>query len=165
MWKISANWFVGSYLNLQLKIALQISRQRIGKIWNFAIFRWNFLENATNDFPIFFSICWPYRCEQNMKEIRKFDKNFEGGGVKETFTPAISPYGSGAPKFCTLVVTLNICMPTEFWAPTLCSMLTLLWRDDCVTTWPCDEMTLWKKRACDELTGDELTEWRHDCVM
>jgi len=39
-----------------------------------------------------------------------------------------------------------------------------LWRDDCVTTWPCDELTLWKKRACDELTGDELTEWRLDRV-
>jgi len=27
--------------------------QRIGKIWNFAIFKWNYLENATNDFLLF----------------------------------------------------------------------------------------------------------------
>jgi len=41
---------------------------------------------------LFFSICWLYCCEQHIKEFRKFDENFEAGGVKEKrFPPAISP--------------------------------------------------------------------------
>ena len=43
-----------------------------------------------------------------MKKFRKFDENFEGGGVKKHLPLCYLPLGSGAPKFCTLVVTLNL---------------------------------------------------------
>jgi len=158
MCKISANWFIGSYVNLHLKIAFKISqpknRQNL-KFWNF---KWNFLENTTNDFPIFFSISWPYCCEQNMSKCRKFDNRILGEeGSKKHLPP---------PPFCTMVLTFNICRPTEFWTPThsfvqmlACDEMTM-WRLDrvtiwlceknapvtswLVTSWPCDDMTVWQ---------------------
>jgi len=32
--------------------------------------------------------CWPYSCEQNVKNFEKFDESFEGGGVKEKHFPS-----------------------------------------------------------------------------
>ena len=47
------------------------------------------------------------------------------------------PLGFGACKFCTLIVTRNIYMKIEFWAPThiyvQCSF---------VTRWPCDKLSV-----------------------
>ena len=156
----------------------------------FCNFQVKFSRNATNDFPIFFSICWPHCCEQN-RLMKKFANlrprvkcglrtcgpqmwtsnwsvtltliltitltltltltlsinpnsnpnhlpvrrsgplvrslHFTSGpnlreffrkeGSKKHIYPCYLPLGVWVPKFCVLVVTLDIHMLTEFWAP------------------------------------------------
>jgi len=140
-------------------LLLKSPSQRIGKIWNFSIFTWNFvkmLPTINTFFSIVVSKMW-----QNFENLtREF---WETRGQRKTFTPpphAISTYRSGAPKFCTLVVTNNIFMPTEFWAHTLSFVQCWL-----VMRLPCDDLTVWwhdsvKKMRLwrvDRVTGSQST--------
>jgi len=159
MCEISANWFIGSYLNLQLKIALKISQPKNRQNLKFCIFQVKFYRNRYQWFSsIFLHLLAVLLWAKYEKMSKIWRQNFKGGEIKENHLPPCYL------PFCTMVVTVNICMPTEFWAPTRSFVQCWL-----VTRWPCDNLTMWrddflKKRACDELTCDELTEWRHDRV-
>jgi len=106
---------VGSELNLQLKIAKKKSPSQNLKFCNF---KWNFLETLPMTFLYFSPFVGCIVVNKMWKNSRIWRENFEEGGSKKNIYPCYLPVkpGSRAPKLCVLVVTHNICMPTEFWA-------------------------------------------------
>ena len=138
MSKISANWFVGSYLNLQLKIALEISQSKNRQNLKLCNFQVKFSRESYQRFSyIFFLHLLAVLLWAKYEKISNIWREFWGRMGQRNIYHLLFPLrGFGAPKLCTLVVILNICMPTEFWAPTHNFVPCRL-----VTRWPCDELT------------------------
>jgi len=80
------------------------------------------------------------------KITKIWQENFEGEESKKYLPPTCYfPLGIWGTQI------LHVCMPTEFWTPT-CSIV----QCSLVTTWLCDDLTVWRDDHYDELTGSHF---------